>query len=130
MESFSLSCLCLFSSFPRHLCCWLWPKYNHLLLYTSLPRPLNDVLPVLKTKEKDLSKHEIPEQSCLFLGDLFTFPEGFGDTHKKEQVIIISILLATIFSYFNFHVGYSNIRIFLLNSDDLCLYLYFLLALP
>lgn len=81
MESFSLSRLWLSSSFPWRLCCWLWPKYNRLLLYPSLPRPLNNVLPILEAKEKELSNHEIPEQSCLFLGDLFTFSEGFGDAH-------------------------------------------------
>lgn len=90
----------------------------------SPPHPLNNVLSILEAKEKDLRKHEIPEQSCLFLGELLTFLEGFGATHRKQQVIIISILLAIIFSYFSLRAVYSTIKISLFHSDDLCEYLY------
>lgn len=109
----------LSSSFPWHLWCPLWPRGNRCLLDPFLPHPLNNVLSILEGKEKDLSKHEIPEQFCLFLRDLFTFPEAFGDTQKKEQVIIISILLVAIFSYFSLHAGCSNTKVSLLNSDYL-----------
>lgn len=80
----SPSCLCLFSPFPLQFWYWLWPKCSHPLLHLSLPRPLNNVLLVLEAKEKYLSKHEIPEQSCGSLGDLFTFLEDFRDTHKNK----------------------------------------------
>lgn len=121
MES-SLSCLCLpllflgISNVDYGVSAMSPPLPISAL---SLPHPISNVLSILEAKGKDLRKHEIPQQSCLFLGELFTFLESFGDTHKKEQVIIISILLATIFSYFSLRAIYSTIKISLLHSDDL-----------
>lgn len=88
----------------------------------SPSHPLNKVLSILEAKEKDLRKHEIPEQSCLFLVELLTFLEGFEATHRKEQVI--SILLAIIFSYFSLCAVYLTVKISLFYTDDLCEYLY------
>lgn len=71
--------LMLFLLFPLLLCCWLGsnqlspppPESAH---------PLNNIVSVLEAKE-DLSNHEIPEQSCLFLRDLHAAVKAPRSTH-------------------------------------------------
>ena len=112
---------CLSSVLTLQLKCWLWPKCNHLLLHPSLC-----LIPFLMFCQCWKPKKRTWVSMRLLSNPVYSWETYILFSSISEILIRIYILPASIFSYVNFHASYLDIRVSLLNANDLYLYFYYL----